>query len=353
MVGFRSARTPLLTACNALVFLKSRHMLKAALTFALGSIAVLAMSLTNADLRAQDSDSVALSGTVSSQQEEGRMEGVVVNARREGANFTVSVVSNAQGKYSFPRTHLEAGKYALTIRAVGYDLSGPASATVAEDKTSIADLKLDKARDLAAQLSSLEWAMSIPGTPEQKDKVVYQTASCAYCHTWQRIMRSSHSADEFVELITRMQKYYTDGSAVSTDHRGRGQIGPPDQVAAADTNPMWGREPFGIPKKELGEYLSTVNLSGGKTTWAYELKTLPRPKGKATRVIITQYDMPRPDTVAHDLDLDSSGTIWYTDESRMFFGKMNPAGRFTRVRVAAAPAAGLARGEGHSSGSRR
>ena len=32
------------------------------------------------------------------------MEGVVVNARRDGANFTVSVVSDAQGKYSFPRT---------------------------------------------------------------------------------------------------------------------------------------------------------------------------------------------------------------------------------------------------------
>ena len=30
------------------------------------------------------------------------MEGVVVSVRRDGANFTVSVVSDAQGKYSFP-----------------------------------------------------------------------------------------------------------------------------------------------------------------------------------------------------------------------------------------------------------
>ena len=63
------------------------------------------------------------------------MEGVVVNARRDGANFTVSVVSDAQGQYSFPRTHLEPGKYAITIRAVGYDLTDPGPAVVAAGKT--------------------------------------------------------------------------------------------------------------------------------------------------------------------------------------------------------------------------
>ncbi len=312
-------------------------MSKLFLTIALGSIAVGAVGWALPDLIAQASDSVALSGVISSQQE-GLMEGVVVSARRDGANFTVAVVSDAKGKYSFPRTHLEPGKYALTIRAVGYDLNGPGSVTIAEGKTSNADLKLEKTKDLASQLSSLEWAMSVPGTPEQKDKVIYQTVSCAYCHAWERVVKSNHTADEFVDLITRMQKYYTDGSAVSRDNRGRGQIGPPDQVAAAEQNPKWGREPFGVPKKELAEYLTTVNLSGGKTTWPYELKTLPRPKGKATRVIITQYDMPRPDTVAHDLDLDSAGTVWYTDESRMIFGKMNPkTGVFTEYALPPVP----------------
>jgi len=321
--------------------LKIGSMSKLFLTIALGSIVVSAMSGAPPDLMAQDSDPVALGGVVSSQQE-GPMEGVVVSARRDGANFTVSVVSDAQGKYSFPRSHVEPGKYALTIRAVGYDLKDPGAVTISEGKTTNADLKLDKAKDLAAQLSSLEWAMSAPGTPEQKNKLIYQVVSCAYCHALERVMRSNHTADEFVDVITRMQKYYTDGSAVSRDKRGRGQIGIPDQVAAADQNPIWGREPLGVPKKELAEYLATINLSGEKTTWPYELKTLPRPKGKATRVIITQYDMPRPDTVAHDLDLDSSGTIWYTDESRMFFGKMNPkTGKFTEYALPPVPSGDL------------
>jgi virginiamycin B lyase len=317
--------------------LKIRPMSKLFLTIALGTIVVGVLSWAPPDLTAQSSDAVSLSGVVSSQQE-GLMEGVVVSARRDGANFTVSVVSDAQGKYSFPRSHVDPGKYALTIRAVGYDLNGPGAVTIAEGKTTNADLKLDKTKDLASQLSSLEWAMSVPGTAEQKNKLIYQVVSCAYCHALERVMKSNHTADEFVDVITRMQKYYTDGSAVSRDKRGRGQIGIPDQVAAADQNPIWGREPLGVPKKELAEYLATINLSGGKTTWPYELKTLPRPKGNATRVIITQYDMPRPDTVAHDLDLDSTGTIWYTDESRMFFGKMNPkTGKFTEYALPPVP----------------
>lgn len=316
-------------------------MSKIILAIALGSIAAGAMCSAAPHLLAQTSDSVVLRGVVSSQQE-GLMEGVVVSVRRDGANFTVSVVSDAQGKYSFPRSHVEPGKYSLTIRAVGYDLNAPGSVEITEGKTTNEDLKLEKTKDLASQLSSLEWAMSVPGTPEQKDKVIYQTVSCAYCHAWERIMKSNHTPDEFVDLITRMQKYYTDGSAVSRDNRGRGQPGPSDQVAAADQNTIWGREPFGVPKKELAEYLATVNLSGGKTAWPFEMKTLPRPKGKATRVIITQYDMPRPDTVAHDLDLDSAGTVWYTDESRMFFGKMNPkTGKFTEYALPPVPPGNL------------
>src|ERR1019366_1984275 len=125
--------------------LKTGRMSKLFLTIALGSLVVGAMSRAPQDLRAQSSDQAALSGVVSSQQE-GHMEGVVVSARRDGANFTVSVVSDARGKYSFPRTHMEPGKYALTIRAVGYDLIGPGSVQIAAGKTASADLKLEKAK---------------------------------------------------------------------------------------------------------------------------------------------------------------------------------------------------------------
>src|SRR5579872_6494635 len=110
-------------------------MQKRFLTIAIGALIVGAMSWFPAHAPAQAFSPAALQGVVTSQQE-GRMEGVVVSARRGGANFTVSVVSDAQGKYSFPRTHLEPGTYAITIRAVGYDLTGPKSAEIAGDRAS-------------------------------------------------------------------------------------------------------------------------------------------------------------------------------------------------------------------------
>jgi hypothetical protein len=44
----------------------------------------------------------ALTGTVRSAKE-GLMEGVLVSAKRNGSTITTTVVTNAQGVYSFPR----------------------------------------------------------------------------------------------------------------------------------------------------------------------------------------------------------------------------------------------------------
>src|SRR5262249_49997162 len=152
-----------------------------------------------------------------SSQSEGKMEGVVVSARRDGGNMTVSVVSDARGRYSFPRTHLDPGQYAITIRATGYELPAAANATVGADRTATLDLTLQQTKDLLPQLTSLEIAMSLPGTPEQVDTLVHQRLSCAYCHTYNRIVKSKHSADQWLSVINRMASYYPDGTASSDD----------------------------------------------------------------------------------------------------------------------------------------
>src|SRR5262245_6114374 len=149
----------------------------------------------------------ALTGTVSSQQE-GKMEGVLVTARRDGANFDVTVVSDAQGKYSFPRSHLGAGKYTVKIRAAGYDLASANAAEVAGGKTASLDLTLDKAKDPTTQLTSVEWLNTVQGTDEQKAMVQRQIESCTYCHSLERIVKSKHTAEQFVPVISRMLKYY-------------------------------------------------------------------------------------------------------------------------------------------------
>src|SRR5262245_40041382 len=64
-----------------------------------------------------------LSGQVTSAKE-GAMEGVLVTAHKEGSPVSVTVVSDATGRYSFPADRLEPGHYDFRIRAVGYVIEG-------------------------------------------------------------------------------------------------------------------------------------------------------------------------------------------------------------------------------------
>src|SRR5436190_2269071 len=81
----------------------------------------------------------ALTGIVSSEAE-GKMEGVVVTARRAKSIVQVSVTTDARGRYAFPRNRLEPGEYTLSIRAVGYDIASLAKATV-NGQAATADIK--------------------------------------------------------------------------------------------------------------------------------------------------------------------------------------------------------------------
>src|SRR5450631_1509473 len=92
---------------------------------------------------AQNQGPTALTGTVSS-PEEGKMEGVVVSAKRPGSTIMVSVSTNAQGQYSFPRDRLAPGAYDITMRAIGFTLK-PTVATIQSGGSTQLDLKLAKA----------------------------------------------------------------------------------------------------------------------------------------------------------------------------------------------------------------
>src|SRR5258706_782680 len=243
----------------------------------------------------------ALTGTVSSDAE-GKMEGVVVTAKKPGSIVEVSVTTDAQGRYTFPENRLGPGNYAVSIRAVGYDINAPAKATVESEKTTTTDIKLKKTKNLASQLTNAEWMMSIPGTEAQKSALL----DCGSCHTLERVMRSTHDADEWTHVVSRM--------------RGYGAVSQPIKP-----QPMLDRARAGTPEqfRQMANYLATINLAA-VDRWPYELKTLPRPKGRDTRAIVTQYDMVRPTTEPHDVLVDKEGKVWYTDFGEMFIGKFGP-----------------------------
>ena len=75
-------------------------------------------------------------------------------------------------------------------------------------------------------------------------------------------------------------------------------------------DPKWGGTPEQY--RDMAKYLASINLSASEE-WQYPLKTLPRPTGRATRVIVTEYDLPRPVIEPHDVILDKKGIAWYTD----------------------------------------
>jgi len=53
-------------------------------------------------------------------------------------------------------------------------------------------------------------------------------------------------------------------------------------------------------------YLATLKPGAG--AWSYELKELPRVKGKGTRVVITEYDLPRKPLMPHDVIVDRTAS---------------------------------------------
>src|SRR5437867_5613047 len=258
-------------------------------------------------LPAETSSSVALTGLVTS-AEEGPMEGVIVSAKKASSTITVSVVSDDQGRYRFPSAKLEPGAYSLRIRAVGYELERPREVELAKGTTT-ADLKLTKAHDLAAQLSNSEWLASFPGTEQQKASI----RNCTHCHTLERIARSRFDVDKLTTVIERMSTYPQLSFPMKIQKLVAPRIGggedPLEQRQAG-----WRRQ---------AQYLSTINLSSAPH-WNYEFKTFPRPKGRATKVIYTEYDLPQKTRQPHDVIVDSHGIAWYASFGEQILGKLDP-----------------------------
>jgi streptogramin lyase len=265
------------------------------------ALGLLAVGLTAGAVQAQG----ALSGLVSS-SEEGAMEGVLVSAKREGSAITTTVATDAQGRYSFPAARLQPGKYTISIRAVGYKLDGAKTIDVPADGSASADLKLGKVKSLVPQLSNGEWLLSLPGADKQKAFLT----QCVGCHTLQRVLTSTHDAAEFQQVFLRMARY-SPGS--SPTHPQPLLPGPRGERPAVT----------GDAAKAAAEFLASVSL-GNPEAIEYPLKTLPRPTGRGTKVLVTEYDLPRRNAMPHDVIVDRDGQVWYSDFGAQFVGVMDP-----------------------------
>jgi virginiamycin B lyase len=268
------------------------------------AIAILSSSFPSSRLAgAAGSRRTALTGQVSS-TEDGPMAGVLVSVRRDGSTVTMTVVSDERGRYEFPTAKVGPGRYAIRIRAVGYELDGPTAVEVGAEKTATADLKLRKAKDIVSQLTDAEWLASIPGTDSQKKQLL----GCTNCHTLERTLRSTHDAEDFMGVLERMAGYANQSFPLHPQKR----VSAPNLVRR-----------FGAGTDDLAQYLATINLSSG-STWPYALKTLPRPTGLSTRVVITEYELPRKTIEPHDVVVDADGIVWFSNFGEQFLGRLDP-----------------------------
>ena len=113
--------------------------------------------LSAASLSAAQQTGSALTGTVTAGPE--ALEGVLVSARKSGSTITVTVVSDKNGRYSFPAAKLEPGAYALRGACPGIPEPHRAVVTAGSQRLAVARedrhrhrgvVRLDRARLLQA-----------------------------------------------------------------------------------------------------------------------------------------------------------------------------------------------------------
>ena len=260
---------------------------KPSLSVCAGLLVVLCVALC-----ASAQSATSLTGTVTSDGE-GPMEGVLVKAKRVGGTITVTVVSDEHGRYAFPADRLKPGQYEIAVRATGYDAA--ASPVTLGASASTVDLKLDKVGPhvLINQI-----------TPAEVEMSASSLSGCGGCHNSNVVLKSTYDAKGWMATLVRMRNY---------------------EPGASFTYPFMLPERLG-PRpgdEEFAKYLASINLSA-KQTWDFELKYFPRPKGNATKVLITEYDLPRFDAEPHDAIMDSEGMIWYSEFTLPIIGRLDP-----------------------------
>jgi streptogramin lyase len=155
-----------------------------------------------------------------------------------------------------------------------------------------------------AELTNSEWLTSAPGPDELKRGLL----NCTDCHSVQRIFESKHTSEEFMPVFERMGGYYPGAS----DMQPQRLVGDHRRPAV---NPAMAQA--------FSTYLAALNLSA-KPQHGFEMQLTPRAKGRATRVIITEYDLPRKEIQPHDVIVDPDGGIWYSHFGEQFLSKLDP-----------------------------
>ena len=241
------------------------------------------------------------------------LEGIGVQLISAKSAIRTTVYSGADGTYEFPV--LESGEYTLRVPLPrefepyvkeGVHIQGPSH---------IADIVLSRISDTEfvpptpetlSQLTGSEWMLNLPGTGEQKRVF---TLTCGFgCHSYQQIFRNRYDQRSWGLILRKMMA------------RGGGS---PLILAGTPTPTSTDRaHRLLIPDEQfLAKWLAQVR---GPDSQDQPLQFLPRPTGASTKVVITEYELPRELLAPHDVHGDSKGNIWYTAHRSPYAGVLDP-----------------------------
>jgi streptogramin lyase/mono/diheme cytochrome c family protein len=244
-----------------------------------------------------------------------------------------TVFSNAEGEYEFPR--LQSGAYTLRIAtpvpympyrrdSVRVDVAkaledilletvpdptgGPrmapppgvavmAGALVPTPEANLPGA-LPPTQEIFSQLSGAEMLWNLPGTVQEK--AAFATACGVGCHGYQQILRNRFDEHGWRVMIDRMLGY----GGNELIHRRKGY--------------------YFASKQEVETIVKWLAKVRGPDSADVPFRQFPRPSGAATRVVITEYEMPRRLLSIHDTYADAKGNIWYTSHRTPYAGVLDP-----------------------------
>src|SRR5215467_9637702 len=247
------------------------------------------------------------------------IEGIMVQLISDETAIRTTVYSRTDGRYEFPK--IVSGSY--TLRIAKPKEFYPFSRTKVEIKgdETIDDITLLRVTpgeflppfpQIAAQLSGSEWLQNLPGTGEEKKTL---TVYCNFCHEYQQIFRNRYDESGWANIIFRMT--HGAGSPL-INIRNPGRLPPEDEA-------------------KFAKWLASVRGPDSKDP---NFLVQPRPQGRQTRVVITEYELPRLDISGHDTTGDAQRNVWYSTHRSAYVGRLNPAnGHVEEFRVPLPPQA--------------
>ncbi len=218
-----------------------------------------------------------------------------------GVRTTVYTMPRAHSK--FPRCR--PGSYTLRVPTPVPFKPYRREAVAIDGATKLDDIVLERVAasdnlpaspELMSQLSSAEILWNIPGTGEEKATL---QKYCSGCHSWQQIFRNRYDEHSWALIVDRMMHF--SGTAIAVRNR-----------AMSDPDPEY---------TLLVKWLARVR---GPDSRDGALRVFPRPRGRSTRVVVTEYELPQQLLALHDAAADGQGNIWYTSHKTRFVGKIDP-----------------------------